>query len=250
MMGTLPLKAMFKMTKKEEEKKEETPEETPKEETPEPIEEQEEEVLPDEEKEEEIDYEAIEKEEEGKKKPDPVRAKIAKKERDAKREDEEEEEEKPLTRQEALDILSQGQQQTQKTIYENSAVAIAATISGSESEARAIVAKWRNRVFPEDMPIQEQIEEMSAIINRKKNVSKTKEMARALQSKDNVSKDVAGTHRDAPQGSEPKLSASDAKGIKSAGYVWDGTKRLWKKPMPGGKKFLYMKDLKSGTWIE
>lgn len=193
------------------------------------------------------EYEAIAKTE-SEREPDPVRAKIAKKERDAKKEtddDDEEDEDKPLTESRLREILAESNQ----TNRADEILKIAKGIAKSDAEALAIVATHKNRSFPSNLSLQDQLEESQAIVNRKINGAKTKEMARALKSKGGRKDDSASTHRDPQAGSEPKMSPADASGIKSAGYKWDPTKRIYKKALPGGK-FLYMKDLRSKTWIE
>ena len=95
--------------------------------------------------------------------------------------------------------------------------------------------------------------EEKALKEAKENLAKLEttnaELARALKGKATINTNSAGTHQDPPEGDAPKISANDAKGLKSAGYVWDGVKRIWKKKLGGGK-FLCAKDLKSSTWIE
>lgn len=194
------------------------------------------------------DYDAIVKEEE-ERTPDLTKAKNAFKGREEKREEKREggdkvEGEEPLTREtmreEMQEIIAQTRIETQKTLSETTAINIANSLATSDGEAKAIVAKWKNRVFPANMPLQEQMEEMHAAVNSKKLVSKNNELSRALRSKDNSSKDVAGTHRDPPQGSEPKFTSKDIQGIKNAGMKWDGTKRVYYKDL-GGKKRLETK---------
>ena len=147
------------------------------------------------------------------------------------------------------EIITETQQTTQKTLQENIAVGLASSLSESDAEANAILANWRNRVFPEHMPLQEQMEEMHAAVNRKKLLSKNSEIARALRSRDNVSEDTAGTHRDAPKVSEPRISAADAKVLTGeAGFLWDGAERKWKKKLPKGQ-FLVKDNMKSKAYI-
>jgi len=205
---------------------EETPEEDAKE-TPEPIEGEE---AKEEDSSSQIDYDAITKEEE--EKAEPKTADEAFKERSKERKEKEEKEETTeptLTREEAQEMIVQATQATQKTMLEVNAAAMAGALAESDPEARAILAKWKNRVFPDEMPLQEQMEEMHIIVNRKRFVSENSEVKRALLSKDKVSKDSAGTHRDSPEGDEPKLTAADADGMKNAGLKWDGAKSLWYK---------------------
>lgn len=196
--------------------------------------------------EEKPNYEAIAREER-ERTADPLRAKIAIKEREAKREikEEEPEAEKPLTRSELLAVLAEREKSTDK----DKTSEIARTLAESDAEADAILAVYENRTFPANLSLKEKLEEAQAIVNRKRTIAKTQEVARALKSKEAVNGNPAGTHRDAPAGTEPKISASDRKGLIDAGYVWDGTKQVFKKKLGGGK-FLYMKSLKDPTWIE
>lgn len=217
-------------------------------EVPEPVE-GEEEATPTP-KEEAVDYEAIEKEE-NEKKPDPEKAREAFKARQEKREVEVEEEgEQPLTESRMKQILAENNSQTQKILTQNSAKEIARKMSSSEAEAKAIFARWSNRMFPDDMPIGEQIEEMYISVNRKRIISERDEAFRALKGKEGTSKDSASTHKDPPKGSEPKLSPADAQGYKLAGLIWDGKMRLYKKQLDKqGKKFMF-KDPKTGKqWV-
>lgn len=221
-----------------EKEKPDTSEETQEDvvEAPEPIEGEEKETTEDEPS--QIDYNAITEEEEGRK-PDPKKATEAFKGREDKREEIEVEvpEEKPITMGQVQELIESSQQTTNKALLENNAVSIANTLSGNDEEAKAIMATWRNRVFPPNMALHEQMEEMQAIVNRKKNLSVNSELKRALKSKDNVSTDTAGTHRDSPEGDEPKLSSADAQGMKSAGLRWDGVKRVWFKPVGRNQRY-------------
>jgi len=175
------------------------------------------------------DYEAIAKEEEDRK-PDPEKAKEAFKEREKKREEiEVQVEDQPLTRDEVWNMVQESQMGITKTLQENSAVTVANSMAESEAEARAMLAKWKNRSFPAGMSLQEQMEEMHAVVNRKKFVSQNNEIKRALKSKDTVTQDAGSTHRDAPEGTAPKITSADAQGLKSAGLKWDGVKRVYYK---------------------
>ncbi len=206
-------------------------------EAPEPVEGEEKETTEDEPS--QTDYNAITEEEENRK-ADPDKATEAFKKREDKREEidvEVPEEEKPLTRSETMSLIEIAQVTTNKALLENNAVSIVNTLSAGDEEAKAIMATWRNRVFPPDMALHEQLEEMQAIVNRKKNLSVNSELKRALKSKDNVSTDVAGTHRDSPESDEPKLSQADAQGMKSAGLRWDGVKRVWWKPIGRNQRY-------------
>ena len=195
---------------------------------------------------EKVDYKAIEKEE-NERKPDADKAKEAFNKREEKREDEEEVE-KPLTEERMKEILVENNAKTQKVFTQNSAMQLAKDMSSSEAEAKAIIATWNNRIFPEGMLLEKQIKEMYLSVNSDKIISENSEVKRALQGRDNTSRDSASTHKDPPQGSEPKLSSEDAKGYSLAGLIWDGKLRLYKKELPN-KKFMY-KDPKTGKqWV-
>ncbi len=212
------------------------------EETSEPIEKEKEEETS---KKEEIDYDAITKEEE--KRADPEKAKEAFKKREEKRVKEEvEDEDKPLTRAEIDKMLKDNRQTVRKEFEQDRAMEIAKANTSSDAEAKAVIAFWKNRIVPTG-DLEEDVLFALGGLQRKTLISKNGELKRALKSKDNVSKDSASTHRDAPEGSKPKLSQADAQGLKSAGFVWDGKKRLYKKALPKGK-FLW-KEPNGKTWM-
>jgi len=197
------------------------------------------------------DYEAIAAEEAGR--ADPVRATIAFKERKAIREaagddgeeEEQDDEDRPLTRRELNDLLAQRDRQQNDTALTETARSLAE----SDAHAKAILATWKNRSFPVNLSLREQMEEAKAIVDRKRNVAKSSEVERAAKAKETVGAGTSSVHRDPPATPEPKMSAADRKGIKDAGYVWDPVKRVYAKKLGGGKT-LYMRDLKSDTWIE
>ncbi len=198
-----------------------------------------------------IDYEAIRlQEEERAKKSDPEIAKLAFLKREEKRKQEEEQEEdKPLTRKELAEFFAQNNATTQKILTESQALAIARANTTSEAEAQAALTYWKNRIIPTGN-IEEDVLFAIGGLNRNKLISQNKEIARALKAKDGISNNPASSHRDAPQGSEPKLSANDAVAIKSSGFVWDGKMRLYKKKLGGEKsnKYLYFDVKSKRTW--
>lgn len=230
--------------KKSESDKEEEVEDTESEDTEteeETEEEEESEGSSKEDKKDDIDYEAELLEEEKRGKPDPEKAKDAFKEREEKREEKSEDEgDKPLTRKDVNRIRAEIRTEVQG----EQALDIARKFAGSESEAKLIVAKWRNRVFPEGMMLSEQLEEAYAITHRKRLIGQRNEAFRALKSKDGVIRHAPGAQRDGVEGKAPKLSAADAVAYKGAGYEWNGSKRLYQKSLSRGR-FLY-KDPKTG----
>ncbi len=175
--------------------------------------------------------------------PDPVKAKDAFKERQTKKQDEDDSEDdldKPLTRRDRAAIVAEARKDVQK----EQALTIARGMAGSEKEALVIAAKWGNRTFPDGMSLQDQLEEAYAITHRKKLIGTANEAMRALKAKSGVKTDSSSAQRDATPGVAPKQSSADAAAYKQAGFVWDSSKRLYKKPLKGGRLHLY-KDPKS-----
>jgi len=105
---------------------------------------------------------------------------------------------------------------------------------------RASLTPVKEEESPEEKALKEAKEKLETV---------NAELVRALKGKSGINTNPAGTHQDPPQGDMPKISANDSKGLKSAGYEWDGVKRVWKKKLGNGQ-YLYAKDLKSPTWIE
>lgn len=149
--------------------------------------------------------------------------------------DEEDEDDKPLTMKSLKNVLAGERQTLIKETQADRIATIATDLAESEDEAQLIVEIHKNRTFPPTLTLREQLEEAQAIANRKRLASKNGELKRALNSKGTASKDVAGTHRDAQAGNAPKMSSQDEASYKRAGFVFDTTKKLWKKKLPSGK---------------
>lgn len=195
-----------------------------------------------------IDYEAeLKAEKERREKAEQAAADAAFKLREKKRKDKDEPEEedeedikdKPLTGKQLQAILAKEREQTRKELLSEAIKDKALKLASSESEANLIVEIHKNRTWPESVPLEEQLEEAQAIANRKKLKVQNEELKRALRGKEGTTDTAADTHRDAPKGSEPKMSAADVKAIKSAGFDWDGSSRLYVKKLNGGKKLVY-----------
>jgi len=178
----------------------------------------------------EIDYDAEIEAERKRGKPDPNKAKEAFKKREEKRKEleTEEEEEKPLTRKD-LDSVKE------EVRKELKAESIAQTLAGSQKEAELIVAKWKNRSFPSDLSIEDQVQEVYGGMYAKKLIGERTEALRALKGRDNANKSGTGSFQDDKPSTEPKLSPQDAEAIKAAGFGWNGKTRQWEKKLPNGK---------------
>lgn len=147
---------------------------------------------------------------------------------------EKEEDEKPLTRKEMQDLLLKERQAAQKEFQEAKALEIARGLTSSESEAQAALLYWKSRVIPTG-DLNADISFAVGGLNHKKVVAKNLELARALRGRDGVTTDFAGTYRDAPEGTEPKLDASTKASYTRAGFTYDTKDKVWKKKLPSGK---------------
>lgn len=158
--------------------------------------------------------------------------------RNKKEEDEEEleddDEDKPVTTKELQRILEENTNRTTKALMGTQIKEIVKNLADSPEEAEAIIEIHANRTFPSYLTLEEQLEESHAIVNRKRILSKTSELTRALKSKNTALNDVAGTHRDAPQ-ARAKIAPDLEASLKSQGFVLDQTSKVWKKKLPNGK---------------
>lgn len=142
---------------------------------------------------------------------------------------------KPVTGRELQRILDENTQKTERRFMGSRIKEIAKSLADSEEEAEAIVEIHANRTFPPGLSIEEQLEEAHAIANRKRLVSTNSELKRALKSKGTVSRDSAGTHRDATPGVTPKIAPDLEASLKRQQFAFDATSKLWKKKLPSGK---------------
>lgn len=148
--------------------------------------------------------------------------------------EEEEDEDKPLTKREMREMFAS----MQKTGNADRINEIAGTIASNDDERELIVQIHANRSFPASMPIREQLEEAHAIANRKRLVSKNKELVRALNGKQNVSRVSAGGGSGRTENASPKKHAEIIRVMKRQGYVWDSSRGVLKKTV--GKKTVYL----------
>lgn len=201
-----------------------------------------------------FDYEAeLKAEKERAQKAEKAAADLAFKLREQKRKesdeeagDDESDDDKPITAKQLKQILSENAQQVQKQLQQTAIVDKVSKLAKSDGERNLIIEIHKNRTFPAGMSLDEQIEEAWVIANRKRLILQNEELKRALSSKETSTTNSAGTYRQSPKSTEPKMSAQDANAIKQAGFVWDGAKGMWKKPLRGGKVFLY-KNPKTGV---
>lgn len=200
-------------------------------------------------KKEDTDYEAeLAKERERTAKAEQAAADKAFKLREAKRKkedgedvegDEEIDEDEPLTKKQLDKVLSKEREKTRKEMQSETIALKAKKLSRSDAEANLIIEIHKNRSFPENLSLDEQLEEAWAIANRKSFVAKNEELKRALKGKETASTDVASTHKDTAPIDEPKANANDVEAIKAAGFVWNGKTRMYEKALKGSRVLVY-----------
>lgn len=202
----------------------------------------------------EIDYDA-ELDKENKNKADPKIAEQAFKGRKKKRTadgsadetedtdaEEVDEDEQPLTRGEAKRLLAS----TEKKNLVVTALQIAKTLATSEKEALLIVAKWENRTFPTNVPLSEQIEEMYAVVHRKKLIGERNEALRGLKNKGRVNSDASGDRKDPKgDGSAPKIAPDMKVAITQSKLVLNKTTNRYERKLPNGDLLIYDVKTKS-----
>lgn len=208
--------------------------------------------------EEEIDYEEVarleneraEKETDARKKAEDALAKKRFDDSEAKRKagemKESDEEDKPLTLKDLNRIRLEDRQSYQKEINDSRALEIAKANTTSDAEAKAAHLIWKHRVVPTGN-LEEDVLFAIGGLNRNKYLAKNKEIMRTLKSKSTVSKDATGTHKMGEQAPEAKVSSNDATAMKAAGMVWDGTKRVYKRPINKGM-FYYFDPKTKKQW--
>jgi hypothetical protein len=184
----------------------------------------------------EDDYDALIEDEKKRGVPDPEKAKerfISKKE--VLDEDEpEDEDDKPMTKREAREFLAQQSHQTLVESNTERIIDYSESIADSPQQAEYMRQLHKNRTYPSGMSIREQMEEVYATANFKREQAKNIELARKIQSQDTASRDTATTHRDPQAGTEPKLESDMKTSLTRVGYTFNNQTRNYEKKLPNG----------------
>ena len=166
---------------------------------------------------------------------------LAKKRFKVKREDyeeeekeEEEEEIKSLSKEEVASMIQEENQKIAKLILENQANSLAEQFASEPAEKELIIEKWKGRTFPQGMSINEQIEEIYVIVNKKKLLSERNEALRALSGKERVNRDSSGTYQEEPKGKEPQLAPDVKSVLLSGGFVYNYNTKRHERKLPNG----------------
>jgi len=193
----------------------------------------------------------LEREKKRNEEKDRIIAEQAFKLRDKKRDEKaDDNDDKPLTKKDLEVMLENERQNSRRELQSEIISEKAKKMAGSESEASLIIEIHKNRVFPKDLSIDEQLEEAYAIANRKKLIKQNEELKRALAGKDTASNNDAGTHRDSTPLEESKMSSNDVGALKAVGFAWDGKSRLYIKNLGKNKVLTYDPKTKTQKIVE
>lgn len=149
---------------------------------------------------------------------------------------------RPLSRKEYKEL----REQDRKLTLTREAETLAANMSTNPTMRDLIIEKWKNRSFPADLTLQEQIEECYLAANKKRILGENNELKRALRGKNGINRDASGSQQDvSANSSAPKLPANDAREIARLGFKWNPTVRRFEKTLSNGN--MIVKDQKTGA---
>lgn len=154
----------------------------------------------------------------------------------------------PLTRAEFKAELARTSESIEKKALESAALTVARANTASEAEAQAAMQFYRTRVVPTGN-LEEDVLFAIGGLNHRRTAGRVREVARALQSKENALRQTAEPHREPTAATEPKISPADAHAIKQSGMVWDGVKRVYKKPLGDGSRHYYFDPKTKRKWM-
>ena len=149
--------------------------------------------------------------------------------------DESDDDSQPITKKDLKNLEVNIRQSVVKETLSGRIKEAAEKLAETPAEAELIVEIHKNRSWPSSMSVEEQVEEAWAIANRKRLVSKNKELSRAIESRDGISRDNASGHRDSMKGTAPKLDKSLESSLKAQKFTYDSSRKIWKKKLPNGK---------------
>ena len=199
-----------------------------------------------------IDFEAkLKTERERAEKAEKAVADVSFKLREEKRKREEageEDDNKYLTAEQLESRLADERQKIQKDLTRQEAQRLAGNYTSDEAEKNLIIEIHKNRSFPEDMPLEEQIKESYAIANADRIIGENKELRRALRGKGGINNDPSSSHKDGLPASQPKLDPGEKSVLIQSGFTLNNQTRRWEKKINNGKNIL-IKDPKTGRII-
>lgn len=178
---------------------------------------------------------------------DAFKFRQSKKEDKAEELGDEPEDDKPLTRSEIEKLLAKEKESVTKQLTVKEATTLASALTSNEDEAQYAVALWQNVQLPFDT-MQEQLEFIVGGMNAKRVLAQNAELKRALLSKDTARKNTATTARDAMSAGQPKTDPQIASVLKTQGFTYNSTQKLFTKKLANGKTMY--NNGKGKTWVQ
>lgn len=159
----------------------------------------------------------------------------------------EEEEKEPLTKKDYEAGRAKDRQENQKQIQKAQAQTIVEKLTDNADEQEYVLEIHKNRIFPEHLSLQDQLEESHAIANKDKWKGERDEALRKAKGDKGVNDDAAGAHRKPPasQAGEPSMSAEDKQMLVNKGWKWNTTNKRYEKTTSSG--ILLYRDPKTGA---
>lgn len=148
----------------------------------------------------------------------------------------EEEEDKPLTKKEFNEGIAKQDQKTQKQLRKQESETIVKGMTDNVDEQNYILEIHKNRDFPSNLSLQDQLGEAQAIANRKKWKGERDEALRKASSDRTANTDAASSHRKAPESKagEPSMTPQDKQMLVSKGWKWNTTNKRFEKSTSSG----------------
>lgn len=144
----------------------------------------------------------------------------------------------------SVSLIRQETERSLKQIREGQASILASQLAGSEAEKQLILAKWKNRQFPEGMELGEQINETYVLINGAKIISERNEMARGLKGKAGVNNDASISSHENFSVQEPKIAPDVKEVMVRQGFGFNKETKRYEKKLPSGS--VLARDPKTG----
>ena len=189
--------------------------------------------------------EAKAKVEADKKKLEDEMASDAYKYRRDKREEEEiddsnRDEEKPLTAHQLETILAKERQSTRQELQRTESSRLIKSKTTSDAEAQLAEEVIGSMTFPPHYTLEDRVDSVVAVINRKKLIGERDEALRALRGRENAEHSPASTHHDALESKgEPKLPADQLQVLKQQGFAWNNVSKQFEKKLSGGRMLIH-----------
>lgn len=161
--------------------------------------------------------------------------------------DDDDEEDKPLTKADFQAERAKDRQIMQKQLQKQEADSIVKGMTDNVDEQNYVLEIHKNRTFPENLSLKDQLEEAYAIANKDKWKGERDEAMRKAKGDKSANTDGATAHRKAPESKagEPLMSAEDKQSLVSKGWKWNTTNKRYEKSTSTG--IALYRDPKTGS---